>query len=181
MMAQVLIKMDEESPCEHCGEVTPLDIHAYVDNSTCPSCGKELAPRITVATLYERLLRGDVIDARRGALVLGRDTPEDDIPMIVPVATGVYQVVGMMQGGEYILSAEASTKHSKRLEEICEVAKGAYEPLRSVEVTSVTRIINTNHQPAGEVLLLIDPGQFIVSRAGTAAHYQELVQLNNSV
>lgn len=179
-MAQVFIKMDEESPCNHCGAVTPLDIHAYVDYAKCTSCGKDVAPRITVATLYERLLGGDVIDARRGALVLGRDTPEDDIPMILPAATGVYQVVGMMQGGEYILNAEASTRHLQRLEEISANAKGTYEPLRSVEVTSITRIINTNHQPAGEVFLLIDPGQFIVSRAGTAIYYQELVQLNNS-
>jgi hypothetical protein len=179
-MAQVFIKVEEESPCNHCGAMAPLDVQAYIEYATCPSCGKELYPRLTAATLYQRLFDGDVIDARRGGLVLGRDTPEDDIPMIVPVNTGVYQIIGLMQGGEYILNAEVSTRRRERLEEIAAESKGDYEPLGSIELTKVTRIINTNHQPGGEVILLIDRGQFIVSRAGAAKFYRELEELNNS-
>ncbi|MCA1438519.1 MULTISPECIES: hypothetical protein [unclassified Bradyrhizobium] len=58
------------------------------------------------------------MDARFGGLVLGRDGPEDDIPLLQHQGAGVFALIGVMQGGEYILSEEATKRHWTRLQEI---------------------------------------------------------------
>lgn len=63
-MAKLLIEIDDESPCNHCEAMTPLNNYAEIDIATCLSCGKELNGRITVAVRYIRLLTGYVIPAR---------------------------------------------------------------------------------------------------------------------
>lgn len=177
-MAKLLIEIAEESPCNFCGAPVPLDVTAEEDAASCQSCDQSVYPRYTAAAVFTSMLDGKIIDARQGGLVLGRDTAEDDIPMIAAVAPGVYQVLGLMHGGEYILSRDAAAEHSERVNEINSYKAKDYEPLRNVVLSKVTRMFNTNHEPAGVVALLIDHGQFIINRAGTAKFYQELENLN---
>jgi len=61
---------------------------------------------------------GHIVDVRAGGLVLGRHHNEDDIPMYLPVAEGLLQICGVMQGGEYVVNKEATEKHVARIQEI---------------------------------------------------------------
>ncbi len=51
---------------------------------------------------------------------------------------------------------------------------------KSLEVSDKTRIFNTNGIK-GELIIIVDSGQFVVNRAATKKHFTELEKLNNSV
>ncbi len=111
-MSDFKIEIPEFSPCNHCGVDVALDITA------CPNCDENVFPRITVPELLKAFSSGWIIDARSGGLVLGRDDPEDDIPMIIAVIQGVLQFSGLMHGGEFIVNNVASDNQRERLLEI---------------------------------------------------------------
>jgi hypothetical protein len=85
-----------------------------------------------------------------------------------------------MQGGEYILNTEASVKHKDRIEEIDSYMTSEYTPIKSLEVSDRTRIFNTNGIK-GELIILVNAGQFVINRSATKKHFTELEKLNNSV
>ena len=136
--------------------------------------------RYTAIEIYHKFYEGHIIDARAGGLVLGRHHSEDDIPMLYSSAIGVFDLSRYMQGGEYILNTEASVKHKERLEEINSYMSAEYSPIKSLEVSDKTRIFNTNGIK-GELIIIVDSGQFVVNRAATKKHFTELEKLNNSV
>jgi hypothetical protein len=146
----------------------------------CPSCNEEVPPRYTAADLYFSFYEGHIIDARAGGFVLGRDNNEDDITMISAVAPGIFQVCGLMQGGEYIINREATSKHMERIEEINSYKSSEDVFINSITINNKTRVFNTNGIK-GNLVMLIEAGQFIINRAATAEHYFELEDLNNSV
>jgi hypothetical protein len=88
----------------------------------------------------------------------------------------VYLCFGAMHGGEYLLSTEATHKHSTRLEEI-NAQKGDWTPLRGIGLTEATSVLNTN-LVAGTASLWLQGNQFVVNRHATAKHLEELEQLN---
>jgi hypothetical protein len=174
-MGKVELAYADESPCFFCNEKMPLKA------SICQSCDKEVPPRITVMDLLVAFVDGHIVDVRAGGLVLGRHHNDDDIPMYLPVAEGLLQICGVMQGGEYVVNKEATEKHVARIQEINSY-KGdeEYKPSQSLSMTDTTRVFNTNGIK-GELSVLMEGGQFIVNRAATIKHYEELEQINNSV
>ncbi|WP_156447342.1 hypothetical protein [Bradyrhizobium yuanmingense] len=116
------------------------------------------------------------MDARYGGLVLGREGPEDDIPLVQHQGAGVFVLVGAMQGGEYILSEEATKQHLIRLNEI-NSEKGT-SPISSYAPKST--VIDTNLMPPGGALWVAHNGQFIVNRFATAKYLDELEKMNAS-
>lgn len=126
-------------------------------------------------------MEGELLDARAGGLIIGRNDDSDDIPMVFAVSVGIFQVYGNMQGGEYIINAVASTKYKERIEKINSYNRNnEYKPLNLLKVTDNTSVINTNVNPKS-TLLLVDSGQFIINRAATAKYYDELEEINSSV
>jgi hypothetical protein len=111
----------------------------------------------------------------------GRHTSEDDIHLFYGAGLGVLQSDSDMHGGEYIVNAQASTKHFDRLVEINSFTSGDdYEPMKSIPLTDGSRVFNTNG--AEESLsLLIDAGEYVINRAATIKFYEELEEINNSV
>jgi len=128
--------------------------------------------------MYSLFGAGLIIDARDGGLVHGRDSDEEDIPMLAPVAFGVFQVMGLMQGGEYIVNRENSQSNSVELEEINSYTGSESTQIISIELSSKTRIFNTNGRK-GNLFLLIDGGQFIVNRIATSKFYYRLEEINS--
>ena len=173
-MAKLQFEVADSSPCFHCGTDMPFQL------SECASCNQEVPPRYTAADVYFSFYEGHIIDARAGGFVLGRDDNEDDITMISAVAPGIFQVCGLMQGGEYIINKEATSKHRERIEEINSYKNSEYVCINSITITNQTRVFNTNGIK-GKLVILIEAGQFIINRAATAEHYFELEDLNNSV
>jgi hypothetical protein len=117
------------------------------------------------------------MDARFGGLVLGREGPEDDIPLLQHRGSGVFAVVGEMQGGEYILSAEATKLYMSRITEI-NSENGVPPP--SLQCSSQSTVIDTNLMPPHGGLWVAYGGQFIVNRFATAKYFDELEKLNVS-
>ena len=152
-----------------------------VNLTVCPACKEEVPPRLTTFDLLELFAAGHIIDVRAGGLVWGRHDNEDDIPMLMVVANGILQLCGVMQGGEYIVNKEATAKYRTRLEEINSYKSSEkYVPIQSLNITDTTRIFNTNGIK-GELLVLLDGGQFVINRAATMKYYAELEEINNSV
>ena len=117
-----------------------------------------------------------IADARYGGLVIGRAGPEDDIPMYQHVGSGIFAVVGLMQGGEFIVSKAAAKKHGDLLEEI-NSDKGQFSNEIALNYSPLVAIINTNLlPPLGG--LWISWGQFIVNRFATARHLAKLEEIN---
>jgi hypothetical protein len=174
-MPKLEFSISDSSPCFFCGADLSLD------HQICSSCGSDENRRFTFTDVYEALLSGDIVDARAGGLVLGRENNIDDIPMIVPIGIGIFQLVGIMQGGEFILNKEISTKYHEKITEINSYKNNSYTPLSSIEITvRASRIINTNFRNK-DIVLLADSGQFIVNPAATAKYYYELEKLNSLI
>jgi hypothetical protein len=175
-MAEIKIISAESSPCNHCGADVPMSREGW-----CDACNNPIPQRWNSADFLRAFFKGRIIDVRAGGLVLGRNHNEDDIKMVNMPANGVFQLCGVMMGGEYILSKEATAKHMDRLNEINAFSKDSeFTPLVSVPITEKARVFNTNGIK-GRMWVYVDSGQFIVNRAATATYYQELEELNNSV
>jgi hypothetical protein len=175
-MPKYMIQGADSSPCVHCGADIPFEQEEW-----CESCEHPTPPRYHAASFFRAFFRGRVIDIRAGGLVIGRSHNEDDIKMVNSPAHGIFQLCGIMMGGEYILSKEATAKHMDRLLEINSFPKDSeIAPLTSIPISEKTRVFNTNGIE-GRIWVFIDDGQFIVNRAATAKYYQELEELNYSV
>ncbi len=112
-----------------------------------------------------------MLDARLGGLVLGRPGPDDDIPMYRHVGKGIFEVVGLMQGGEFIVSKVATEKHREWLEEI-NLEKEENAASLTLVHSPVTSVINTNLLPQWGGLWISH--QFVVNRIATAKWLDEL-------
>ncbi|WP_192362811.1 hypothetical protein [Mesorhizobium mediterraneum] len=116
-----------------------------------------------------------IADARYGGLVVGREEPVDDIPMYLHVGGGIFELAGLMHGGEFIVSNQATAKHSKTLEEINSEKGSAGDIPLCYSIRS--SVINTNFLPPGGGIW-ITHGQFIVNAFATAKHLDTLERLN---
>lgn len=158
------------TPCGHCTAQVPLESEA------CPKCTTPAPFRLGYHEFFAALERRQIMDARFGGLVLGREGPEDDIPMLHHRGAGVFQIVGAMQGGEYILSAEAAKLHGPRLHEIN--SENGTPPRFAHSPRSV--VIDTNLMPPGGALWVAYRPQFVINRFATEKYFAELEQLNIS-
>jgi hypothetical protein len=171
VMRQFKLDIAETMPCTKCGEAGPVGVH------NCNACGTGNAT-IGFDEFFDEVQRGQIVNAQKGGLVIGRDDAHDDIPMFAFAGHGIFRLIGMMQGGEYVLSVEAATEHRVRLEAI-NAEKGPYMPPTSVAVTPHTSIINVNLCPPTAALWFAAHGQFIVNRFATAKYLAELESLNS--
>jgi hypothetical protein len=170
-MKPLFVELSETVACYSCDSPVPTR-----DTEVCPSCGAA-SFTLPFPAFFAMLERGEVIHARAGGLVVGRTCSEDDIPLLRYVHSGHFQCIAYMQGGEYLVGAEASVRHYGRL---CEInnEKGDWLPPSSVPLTAATTVINTNHvKPTA--CLWIHSGQFVVNRYATAKHLEELERLNS--
>ncbi|AWM24993.1 hypothetical protein AOX55_00001736 [Sinorhizobium fredii CCBAU 25509] len=126
-------------------------------------------------TFFADLDHMRMMDARHGGLVLGRGGPEDDIPMYLYAGKGFFELAGLMQGGEYLLSRAASISHGALLEEI-NSEKGEAKD-ESHAFSAFSSVINTNFMPEFGGLW-IRRQQFIVNRFATQKHFATLEKIN---
>lgn len=124
--------------------------------------------------LAAALVNGWIIDARNGGLVRGRLHEEGHIVMIQPSSPlGTYEFVGVMEGGEYLMSVSATKLHCARLEEInadngpCDTA---------LPDAILGRVVDARAEPHDKLLIISH--QFIVNRRSTRRHLSELIMLN---
>lgn len=110
-MAEFQLEIGPETDCQTCGAAIPLSSDA------CPGCSTDAPHRVTFEEFFIELEQGRMLGARQGGLVIGRSGPDDDIPMYRHFGKGIFEVVGLMQGGEFIVSKLATEKHREWLEE----------------------------------------------------------------
>lgn len=173
-MPRVKLFVARKSQCLQCGHPVRLA------KSVCPYCKAALLPRCNAGEMYRLFLEGHIIDARAGGFVIGRNHNEDDIPMISVVAHGIFQLSGVMQGGEYVVNRHATIRHMDRLKEINSHKGSECVPMQSIDLSDKSRVFNANGI-RGRLALLIDSGSFIINRAATTKYYRELVELNCSI
>jgi len=169
-MAEFRVEIASDTPCEACQAAIPLD------NTRCPNCGAQAKYRLTFEQFFIEIEQMRIADARYGGFVVGRSGPEDDIPLYQHIGSGVFAVVGLMQGGEFIVSKTATEKHSDLLQQI-NSEKGVVSPSVRLEYSPYISVINTNLLPPSGGLW-ISWGQFIVNRFATSRHLPRLVALN---
>ncbi|NSX90363.1 hypothetical protein [Agrobacterium tumefaciens] len=162
------VNLPDESACDQCGKMLALDI------VSCPDC-QNSTYRMTFGEFYGDYERFRMMDARYGGLVLGRSDKEDDIPMYICRHGGVYTLVGMMQGGEYIMSRAATSKHGAILEQF-NSEQGEVGEI-NFPLTSKSSVINTNFMPPLGGIWITE-GQFIVNRYATKIHFDKLEVMN---
>ncbi|HED4877829.1 TPA: hypothetical protein R4K21_003662 [Stenotrophomonas maltophilia] len=125
--------------------------------------------------LATAVVNGWIIDARSGGLVKGRRHEKGHIVIVQPSSPlGVYELVGVMEGGEYLMSTGATAAHMARLVEI-----NADRAACDSEIPEITpgRVIDARAEPHDKLLIVYK--QFIINRESTKRHLQELIALND--
>ncbi|MCP3050761.1 hypothetical protein K6X12_06570 [Xanthomonas euvesicatoria pv. allii] len=119
-------------------------------------------------------VNGWIVDGRSGGLVQGRLHSEGNIVMISPSSPlGTYEFVGYMEGGEYLMSEDATRTHRDRIEEINADKSGGGEDLPD---PPPGRTIYTHAEPHDKLLVI--GRQFIVNRISTRKYFSELEAMN---
>lgn len=167
-MAEYKFNFPDECPCSECGHPQSIEV------SQCPECGTTNL-RLNAYEFWGEIEQKRVIDARYGGFIIGRNSKDDDIPMFNNIGDGIFNLCGLMQGGEYLLSAHATAKHHDRLN-VINSEKGTIEPFLP-KVTVFSSIINANFIPKNGGLW-INRGQYVINRYATQKHYEELEELN---
>lgn len=83
-------------------------------------------------------------------------------------------MLGLIEGGEYVLCPEASEAHYDRIEEI-NSDNGYCAPQQN---RTPSRIIHTSAEPHDK-FLIIQKGQWIVNINSTNRHFEEIDRLNS--
>ncbi len=119
-------------------------------------------------------INGWIVDGRDGGLIVGRRHVEGHILMFQGTEQlGEFEHVGFVEGGEYLMSTEATELHFKRLEEI----NADKSPCESeITITTESQLINTRAEPHDKFLII--QRQFIININATKRNFAELEQLN---
>lgn len=125
------------------------------------------------AELADALLRGWVVDGRQGGLIVGRRHSEGHIVMIQPLENGDCIFAGLVEGGEYLLSPEATSRHLERLKEI---NSDTSDCINEPSLSRHSRLLSTSAEPHDKLLLIAH--QMIVNINATNRYFQELESLN---
>jgi hypothetical protein len=119
-------------------------------------------------------INGWIVDGRDGGLIVGRGHDEGHIFMFQGTdALGEFEHVGFVEGGEYIMSTDATAHHYRRLEEINSDKSPCDE---QIVVTRDSQLIHTRAEPHDKFLIVHK--QFIINRNATKRHFDELEILN---
>ncbi|TLG92979.1 hypothetical protein FEM54_06045 [Pseudomonas edaphica] len=119
-------------------------------------------------------INGWIVDGRDGGLIVGRRHLEGHILMFQPAGElGEFEQFGFVEGGEYLMSKDATELHFDRLLEInSDKAPCDTEIVYSAD----SQIINTRAEPHDKFLIV--HSQFIINREATKRHFKELQELN---
>ena len=129
-------------------------------------------------TVMDIFHQGGLVDGRRGGLVVGRSHEEGGIYILQQTEADRYEIQANIEGGEYVLSHKALLKFRERLEEI----NSWYENgslVKTISVTSRTRVINSSATPHDRLILFDFRGQFVVNNLATTEFFEELEQMND--
>lgn len=118
---------------------------------------------------------GQVVDATRGGLVIGRSHEEGHIRMFVRTENG-YENKCNMQGGEYIINHEAYWMYKDRIDFINR-HKHAEQSI-PVSILCKTPLLITRGEEYDKFLYIDFRGQFVVNNAATALFLEELNEIN---
>ena len=130
--------------------------------------------KLTPEDFLNCFINGWIVDARDGGLIVGRLHEEGHITMIEGTEEfGVYAHVGFVEGGEFIMSTDATRLHRRRLEEI-NADKSPCED--AIRVSTDSQIINARAEPHDKFIVI--QRQFIINREATKRHFKELEDLN---
>ena len=141
---------------------------------------------ISADLLVTHVMQSRVIDLRPGGLVLGRRHEEGHVHLYETDAFDDekgrfsmqgFRLIGLMEGGEFIMNAVASRKHEARLMEI-NIEPDDEVPFPQVRMNDAFRVYNAFRAEQDRWGLVDERQQFIVNRAATLRHLEELVWLN---
>lgn len=121
-------------------------------------------------------VNGWVVDGRAGGLIEGRLHEEGHVVMLQPSSKnlGEFELLGLVEGGEYVMSPEASTAYMQRINEInSDTSPHPPSPNRRP-----SRIIHVRAEPHDK-FLIIQKGQWIVNIQATNRNFEELDLMNN--
>lgn len=141
------------------------------------------------------LRNGKLIDARKGGLVLGKPHPEVGqshlnnihvlfirpnlelflLDLLRDNPEDLVAYFGSIEGGEYILCAEAKRKYEQLFDEI-NADLTPSKPIQQITITNHTRIINAFDE--GDNYLLVDSQFAIVNKHATARNLADLELMN---
>ncbi|ATH99544.1 hypothetical protein [Alcaligenes faecalis] len=131
--------------------------------------------RFGLDTFYQLFINGWVVDGRAGGLIIGRTHETGHIIMITPNGDpAMFETTGLVAGGEYIMSTQASETHFQRLQEINADQSPCDE---EISVSLESRIINTRAEPHDKMLIVLN--QFIINAEATKRHFDELEHINS--
>lgn len=118
---------------------------------------------------------GWIVDGRAGGLTRGRLHEEGHILMITPTDTlGAYSICGLAEGGEFVMSAKATAEHLARVEQINADRSSS---VQLPDMGLVTRVLDVRAEPHDKFLIV--EHQYIINRASTNLHINELQTLND--
>lgn len=119
-------------------------------------------------------INGWIVDARDGGLIVGRCHEDGHILMLQGTSTlGVFEHIGFVEGGEYIMGTDATEAHYDRLKEINEDNAPCD---KEISVSLDSQIINTRAEPHDKFLVI--QKQYIININSTKRHFRELEDLN---
>lgn len=121
-------------------------------------------------------VNGWIVDGRDGGYIQGRSHDNGHIIMISPSdkELGEYLGCGLVEGGEFIMSPQATIEQYERLAEINSDNSQCTE---KIEFSELSKIINTHAEPHDKFLVV--QSQFIINKNSTIKHFNELQKINN--
>ena len=119
---------------------------------------------------------GQVTDARKGGLVLGKSHEQGGIYILIKNDSGGYSVEGEMEGWEYVLSREATKRNSYRIKEINESNELDHSKFKEYNIPLGITILDLR----GKIfqLLYFEKGQSIINKMSSKYSLQELEEIN---
>ena len=138
---------------------------------------QSFALRLDHHRIKELLYEGILLDGRRGGLVLGPSHEEGNIFLLYEKQAGKYEILGTMEGGEYLLSHEAYRTFKDRIDEINSWEFPTAFPGK-IEISKKTLIINAFGKSSEKVILIDRRGQFIVNKFAVGRYLAEIEALN---
>lgn len=172
----VTFEISSEAQCRGCEKDIPFD------TKSCPHCDA-FNLFIDIGDYLARYVDRQFMDVRFGGYVIGRTTVDDDIPMFQFWGKNILNCMGLMQGQEYVLCPEATSKHHGLLEEI-NSEKGDVNSLPEITLTPSSNVIDVRLcNPLNGIWeyggVLINPQQFIINRFATRKHFETLERINS--
>lgn len=132
----------------------------------------------SLETFLTLFLRGWIVDARAGGLVVGRSHDAGNIYFIKRAEDSKYYICGSVEGGEYIINNLATRNRRERLLEL-----NKYNEPHEIEHSRInsgcTRVLNTHAEPFDKFLWLEEGDTMIVNKYAVSKYFQEIENIND--